>query len=305
MEKRRISAGRVILISFLVDVTDVILNVIVAFLSGSVIMLTEVLEGVSDLAASGILLFGLARANRKADRSHPFGYGREIYFWTLLSALITLGITATLSIYFGWQRIIHPHPIHSIHLVYGVLVITVFTNGYAFYLSYKRLLRQRPPKYIIRIFYRSSLVETKTTFILDFMGTVASILGILALVVYSLTGDHRFDGVGAIVIGIAMALSAVFLLEGVRDLLVGRSAPADVENRIKRAALNVDEVQKVLGIKTLHVGSERLLVDLDVHMEANLTTRKLEKLIDKIKREIRREVPTVKYLQVELETPRE
>lgn len=304
MESRNISATKVVITSFIVDVTDVLLNLLVTILSGSVVMLTQVLEGVSDLAASGILLYGLARANRKADKSHPFGYGREIYFWTLLSALITLGITATISIYFGWERIIHPHPIHDINLALGILIITIFSNGYAFFLSYRRLLRQRPPKHIVKIFYKSSLVETKTTFVLDFMGVIASILGVIALFIYVITGDDRYDGVGAIVIGIAIAISAFLLLEGVRDLLVGRSAAPDVENRIKKAAMNIEEVKEVLGIKTLHVGSERLLVDLDVHMEANLTTRKLEQLIDKIKKEIRSEVPSVKYLQVELETPR-
>lgn len=305
MEKKEITAGKVVSTSFIVDVLDVLLNLIVAIFSGSVIMLTEVLEGASDLAASGILLFGLARASKKADRDHPFGYGREIYFWTLLSALVTLGITASLSIYFGWERIIHPKPIHGIQFVLGILIITIFTNGYAFFLSYKRLLRRRPPKFIVKIFYKSSLVETKTTFVLDLMGTVAAILGVIALLIYAMTGDSRFDGAGAIVIGVAIAISAFFLLEGVRDLLVGRSAAPDVEEKIKKAAMNVDEVSKVLGIKTLHVGSEKLLVDLDVHMEANLTTRELERLIDKIKKEIRAEVPSVKYLQVELETPRE
>lgn len=301
---KRVTARRVIATSFLVDLLDIILSLSVAFLSGSVIMVTQVLEAIADLTASGFLLIGLRRSMKKEDKTHPFGYGREIYFWTLLSALIMFGITSTLSFYFGWERFNSPHIIKDVNLALLVLVITFFTNLYAFALSFRRLLRKRPIKHIVQIFYRSSLVETKTTFILDLMGSLASFLGSVALGVYILTGDLRFDGVGAMMIGVALAICSIFLLSGIRDLLIGRSASLETENKIIKAALHIKEVEDVLDIKTLHVGSERLLVNLDVHMKQRLSTPELEKLIDQIKIKIREEVPSVKYLQVELETPR-
>ncbi len=302
MEKK-ITARKVIVTSFVVDVSDVILNLIVAFLSGSVIMLTQVLEGLSDLMASGFLLIGLRRSIRKEDKTHPFGYGREIYFWTLLSALVMFGITATTSIYFGWKRFHNPQPIHDLDLALLVLLITVATNGYAFFLSLRRLLRHRSLKHIVRIFYRSSLVETKTTFTLDLMGTLASLFGMLALGIYHLTGDARWDGVGAMMIGGTLAFFSVLLILGIRDLLVGKSASSGTEEKIRKAALEIPEVESVLDLKTLQVGPERLLVNLDVHMNEHLSTRELEKLIDRVKERIKKEVPSVKYLQVELETP--
>lgn len=301
---QKISLKKVIATSFLVDLLDVVLSLTVAIISGSAIMFTETLEGISDLAASGILFIGFARSIKHPDKTHPFGYGREIYFWALISALITFGVTATFSIYFGVQKILHPHPVHNIYLVFIVLLIALGTNGYAFLLSYRRLLRKRSPKQIIKIFYRSSLVETKTTFILDLMGTIAAVIGLCALTIYVVTGNYALDGFGAICMGLVVALGAVFLIAGIRDLLVGRSASSEVELKIKKAALQIDEVDEVLGLKTLHMGPERLLVNLDVHMNGTLTTRQLEKLIDKIKAQIKKEVPTVKYLQVELETPR-
>ena len=167
----------------------------------------------------------------------------------------------------------------------------------------RRLLRHRPVKHIIQIFYRSSLVETKTTFILDLMGTFASFLGMIALGIYVISGDLRFDGLGAMAIGVSLGFSSIFLVLGIRDLLIGRSASAETENKIIKAALAVEEVNDVLDLKTLHVGPERLLVNLEVYMRQHLSTRELEKLIDKIKENIQKEVPSVKYLQVELETP--
>ena len=90
---------------------------------------------------------------------------------------------------------------------------------------------------MFHIFYLSSLIEIKTTFILDLMGTCASILGIVALGLYVITGDSRYDGIGAMIIGSVLILFGILLIEGLRDLLVGRSAPAHVEQRIKEAAV--------------------------------------------------------------------
>ena len=302
-DTKKITARKVILTSFVVDVLDIVLNFSVTIISGSVVMMTQVLEAIADLIASGFLIIGLRRSMRKEDKTHPFGYGREIYFWTLLSALIMFGATSTLSFYFGWQRFLHPEALHNINIALIVLIITFFTNSYSFFLSFKRLLRKRPVKHILQIFYRSSLVETKTTFILDLMGALASLLGIIALGIYLVTGDMRFDGIGAMAIGISLGISSIFLVLGIRDLLIGRSASTETEKKIKEAALSVDEVNDILDLKTLHVGAEKLLVNLEVHMNSRLSTRELEKLIDKIKENIQKEVPSVKYLQVELETP--
>lgn len=305
LDAQRISTRKVILTSFVVDVLDVILNFAVALLSGSVVMLTQVLEGISDLASSGFLLIGFRRSLQREDKTHPFGYGAEIYFWSLLSALIMFGLTSTLSFYFGWQRFFHPEPIRDINIALLILIITFFTNGYAFSLSFFKLLKKRPPKHIFRVFYKSSLVETKTTFILDLMGTCASLVGVIALGIYFLTGDIRYDGLGAMIIGIVLAIFSIFLVLGIRELFIGKRASEETEEKIVKAAEEVSGVEEVLGIKTLHIGSERLLVNLDVHMQSRLSTRELEKIMDEIKERIRKEVPSVKHIQVELETPRQ
>jgi divalent metal cation (Fe/Co/Zn/Cd) transporter len=213
------------------------------------------------------------------------------------------GLTSSLSIYFGWNRFLHPEPIKGVIYAQIVLLIAFITNGYAFFLSYKRLIRKRSIKRVFTIFYRSALVEIKTTFILDLMGTLASLFGMIALGIYLITGDSRFDGLGAIVIGISLAFCAFLLLMGIRDLLVGRSASLETEDKIKSAALEIPEVEQVLDLKTLHVGSEKLLVNLEVHMKDRLDTDSIEKLMDIIKDRVKARVPSVRYIQVELENP--
>lgn len=299
----RISANRVIFTSFAVDFLDVILSLVVAILSGSVVMLSQVLEGIADLAASGLLLVGLQRSSLRADRAHPFGHGREIYFWTLLAGLLMFGITASFSIFFGWRRFLHPEPIHNLNLAFLVLGITLITNGYAFWLSLKRILKNRGIKKTVQLFFHSSLIETKATFILDLMGSAASLLGIISLLIYQITNDLRFDGLGAIAIGVTTGIFAYFLILSIKDLLIGKSASLEAEAAIRKATMKVKEVKNVLDLKTMHIGSEKLLVNLEVHLTNNLTTDQIEKLVDKIKENILKEVPAVKHIQVELETP--
>lgn len=298
-----ITAQRVVLTSFLVDVLDVVLNIVVTILTGSVVMLAEALEGVTDLVAAGLLLLGLIRSTRPADKTHPFGYGRELYFWSLISALIMIGFTATLSFYFGWHRFLDPKPIQNLPLAYFVLLIAILSNGYSFILSLKRLLRQRPIRAIWPVFFRTSLVETKTTFILDLMGTLAAILGLTSMLFYTFSGDMRFDGVGAMMIGVVLAILAVVLIIGIRELIIGKSGSPETEDKIRKAALSIPEVQQVLDLKTTHIGSERLLVNLEVNLKDALTTDQIEVLIDKIKAKIQKEVPTASHIQIELETP--
>lgn len=299
---KQLTARRIILTSFIVDFSDVILNLAVALMTGSMIMISELLEGVADLVASGLLLVGINKSRQKEDKSHPFGYGRELYFWTLMSALIMMGITSTFSIYFGVQRYLKPEPITHIWLAYTVLTISVVTNAFAFTLSLKRLLQSHHLAQILNIFIRSSLVETKTTLILDLMGTLAALLGFISLVIYQLTGDLRMDGVGAILIGLMLAVFAYLILIGAKDLLVGQTASIETEETIRKSALRIKEVKDVINLKTMHLGPERLLVNLEVNLDNELTTNQIEGLIHSIKEEIRKDVPVAKNIQVELET---
>src|SRR5688572_7861688 len=162
---KRISAAKTVTTSFFVDLADIILNVIVMIITGSVVMLAEALEGGSDLVASGALLIGLRISKRRADKKHPFGYGKALFSWTLISALIMLVFASGLSFYFGLQRLLNPQAIKSIYLAYGALCISIITNGYSLTLSTRRLLHKEDLKNLLQVSLKSTHVETKNTFI--------------------------------------------------------------------------------------------------------------------------------------------
>ncbi len=302
-KKTEISAKQVVWTSFVIDVSDLVLNLIVAVMSGSVVILSQALQGAADLMTSFLLVVGVRQARRRSNRRHHFGYGRELYFWILMAAVSMVTITATFSCYFGILRMLHPEPISNLPYAYGVLIIGLVTNSYAFSLSYRRLNATKLGHSFWERVARSAHIETKATLILDAMGTVASVFGVLALLVYQTTGDLRFDGLGAILIGLFTAFLAIVLIIEVKDLLVGLSAAPEVENEIRQTVIRVVGVRRLLDLRTMYLGSDRILVNLEVHLEQNMRTAQIEQLMDEIKNRVKQQVPAVHHIQIELETP--
>ncbi|MBI4137596.1 cation diffusion facilitator family transporter [Candidatus Roizmanbacteria bacterium] len=300
---QHISSTRVILTSFLVDVSDVIINLVTAFVSGSIVVWAEFLQGAADFIASGFLLVGIRRSRIEPDKKHPFGHGKELYFWTLLSAIVMVTVAASFSIYFGIRRIFNPEQITNIPLALGVLLFATITNGYALSLSLRRLMGSQEVGNLWQVFWHSPHVETKNAFVQDLMGTSSACVGLISLTLYLTTGITAFDGIGATLVGVILAVLAVSLIHGLHDLVIGRSAPKKVEEKIRSTVLSVPEVVEILDLRTMIVGSDKFLVNIEVHMQDQLTTDQLEKLIDKIKDEVQGDIPSISHIQVELESP--
>lgn len=296
---KQISSGKTVWTSFFVDLGDIVINVIVMLVTGSVVMLAEAFEGLSDLVASGLLLIGLKISKRRPNKEYPFGYGKSLFFWTLISAIVMLLFGAGLSIYFGVQRFIHPEPIEKIYIAYIALVISIITNGYALSLSTRRLLDNEKLKKIFYIFFATNHVETKNTFILDLTGTASAVMGLISLGLYQIAGIQYFDAVGAIMIGILIAVSSVLLIAGVKDFLTGKAAPVEIENIIKIVVLEEKEVQKIIKLKTMFLGSEKLLIHLDISIHGE-KLNDIELVVEGLKKKIHKEVGIAYSIQIEV-----
>jgi divalent metal cation (Fe/Co/Zn/Cd) transporter len=211
--------------------------------------------------------------------------------------------TATASFYFGLMRVLEPEEIDYIWLGYLTLLITVVSNAYALSLSSERLLNNKPLKELPQLFLKSGDVTVKNALVLDLMGTSAALFGLVSLILYQFAGEKRFDGIGAMLVGVTTAVLAVVLITGLRGLLVGERAAPEIEGKIKEAALTIRQVKEVLDLRTMQIGPNKLLVNIEVNVENQLDTDQLEALIDRIKSRIEEKVSSVKFVQVELETP--
>ena len=296
----RVSAKRTIWTSFLVDGLDIGLNVTMMIITGSVVVLAEALEGASDLVASGLLLIGLGISKKRSDKAHPFGFGKALFSWTLLSAMVMLVFGAGLSFYFGLKRFLDPHEIDHIGLAFLALGISIVSNGYAMSVSTRRLLHNNPLSQLYQIFKNTTHVETKNTFILDFTGTSAALIGMLSIILYQLSGKTYFDGLGSMLMGLVIAVSSIFLIWGVKDFLSGKGASPEIIQQIKNTVLAFEEVKAVTEISTMYLGSEKLLLHLDIEVDNNTVAKKILDLTDDIKKTLKREVRHITNIQIEI-----
>ncbi len=303
IKREHLSDKKVVITSLLVSLSDVTLNFIVAVLTGSVVMLTQSLQGLSDGLTAVILLVGVNKSARTGDKTHPFGYGREIFFWVLLAGIFMFLGTGMLSVVLGYRQLIAPTIIENTWLALVMLTFGFITNAYSFSRSIKRMNQTLGTEHWWKRFMRSGMVETKATFLIDALGTSTAILGLVALSAYTFTGNLRFDGIGGVVIGVAMMAGSLFLIRDVKGLIVGRAVSDSVASAITNSALGVKGVNAVLDLRTMYVGSSKLLVILEVHLEDELTTDEIEVITDAVKAAVHQDIPNVHRVQVEIETP--
>lgn len=184
-----------------------------------------------------------------------------------------------------------------------MLTLSFCMNAYAFSLSFRRIRQQGTDTKWWKHLINSSIVETKASFVLDFLGTIGTVFGLMAIIAFVATGDARFDGAGGAVIGLTMMTAAVLLVRDVRDLIVGKSVDEETADTIVTAALSVDGVNQILDLRTIYLGSAKLLVLIEVHLEDELDTDAIEQITDKVKATVKQAVPIVDRIQVEIETP--
>ena len=299
MPKQNISVKRTVFTSLSVDILDVILNSIAAILTGSVVMLAETLQGISDLISDLFLIIGL-RTSENKSKKYTFGGGKAIYFWVLLSVMIMIFFTAGLSIYFGIQRIVNPRPLQSLFITYLILIISVFTNGYAVSVSSRRLLDGKEYKYIFKAFRETNRVTTRSTFIFDLSGVLGALTGLIAISVSVIAGNPIFDGIGAIAIGIIMISLSLYQINKLREMLIGKNIHTNLKNNLKKEILKIPEVTKITGLKGMHIGVEKLFIILDIKVKRDLKTTEIEKVVKKLKEKIKKAEPKVKEVQIEL-----
>lgn len=301
--KKENEANRIVLVSFITNIFDITIGVVVATITGSVSVLAQSFQALADLTTSGTLVLGVKRSEKHANEEYPFGYGREVFFWVLVSALFMLVFTGGASIYLGINRILNPSAIDSGWIAVIALVLGIITNGYAFSLSFKELRASDRNSSILSSIKSSSLLELKASFLIDGAGMTAAIIGLVSVGLSLATGITIFDGVGSLFIGVMMTIFALLLIRDVKNFIVGKAASKRTQRKIERVAMSVKGVQEVLDLRTMYLGSTRLLVVIELHIDERLKTRSIEHLTDEVKKRILKRVPRVEIVQVEVETP--
>ena len=299
--KATVSSRRVLLVSFLVDVFDVVSNLVVALLTGSAVVFAEMAQGIADSTGSALLVIGERRSRRPADAAHPFGYAGEAFFWGLLSAVAMLVIGAGLSAWRGYEQLVYPQPLDTPLLAMAVVAVAIVTNGYAVSLSLRKLVGEHGSlRNAFRIMDKPLI---KSALLRDVIGTFTSIVGLVALLLYQAFGYVFFDALGALAAAVMMTVASLILMAQARALITGRALPKSTVRRVRKIILGTPGVDAVNGLAAVHAGASAVLVDVDLDLAEDLETAQIEALLDELEARIRAELPDIARVRVELNSP--
>lgn len=252
---------------------------IAAFLTGSSAMLTEAIHSSVDTGNQGLLLLGLARAKRPPSKTHPFGYGMELYFWSFVVALLIFALGGAVSVYQGVHKIIAPEPIDRVWINFLVIGLAAVFEGGSFLVAWRefKTVRGDTP------FFRALKGSKDPSIFAVLLEDGAALLG-LALAALGVTGSALgvawADGAASVAIGVLLVLVAIFLANETRSLLTGEAAaPRIVEN--VRTALTADpRVETVTEVLSMHLGPREILLGVTLDFQDHLTARQIEDAAD-------------------------
>jgi cation diffusion facilitator family transporter len=276
---------------------------VAAALSGSAAMLAESLHSLADTGNQALLLLGMRRAAKPADEEHPFGHGKERFFWTFVVAMSLFTLGAAFSIYNGIEGLVKGHEVPDPLIALIVLALAAVFEGSALRTAWRQFQAKRGDRSV-----PAALEESKDPEVLTVIGEDTAALSgigvaIAGLLLAHFTGEAAFDSAASIVIGLILGAVAFLLAREMLGLLLGEAAAEPVRRRIVEVTERSEAVDHVVELRSMHIGPQELLVAMDVLFRDGLDTDEIEHAIDEIERTIREAVPEARAIFVEPETP--
>lgn len=272
---------------------------VAAAFTGSSSMLAEGIHSVADAGNQGLLLVGGKRAQRASTREHPFGYGRERYFYAFVVAVVLFAIGALFSLYEGFHKLSDPHPVESPGWAFGVLIFAIIAEIFSFRTAIKEANAVRGKQSWMAFIRRSKAPELPVILLEDLGALFGLIFALFGVTMAVVTGDGRWDAIGTLMIGVLLAVISVILAVETKSLLLGEGASEEMESRIRVALEATPEVDRVIHMRTLHLGPEELLVAAKIAVTRNDTAAEVAQGIDEAERRIREAVPIARVIYLE------
>ncbi len=278
-----------------------IMKFVASFFTGSSAMLSEGIHSMIDTCNGVLLLFGIKRSQREPDDKHPFGYGKEVYFWSFVVAIMIFALGGGIAIYEGIQHLMHPveHGESNVLWNYGVLIGAIFAESISFYLAFREF-RKANPKGFISSIRASKDAATFAVMIEDTAALIGLVIALLGVMLAQMTGDAMWDGLASIAIGVLLAGVAVFLAIETKGLLVGESAVPEDLAVISDIVDDYKEVKHFGNVRSMHLGPDEVLLTLDVNFYDDTLAGRIEEIINEMKDRLKTANP--RFTRIYLET---
>jgi cation diffusion facilitator family transporter len=270
-------------------------------------MLSEAIHSLVDTANQCLLLLGITRAKRPADAQHPFGYGKEIYFWSFIVAGVLFALGAGVAIYEGIQKLLEPHPLQNVMALYAVLGVSICLEGYSMINAIGEFNGRQPRE---RPFIESLRRSKDPSLFAIVLEDIAALIGLTIALVGTLVahfgGYDRADGIASILIGLVLAGVAVFMSREIKSLIVGEAASRDVQSGIREIIEGETgaekPIRKINDILTMHLGPEDVLVTASVDFHDGVSARTVEDVTARLQSAIKARFPEVRHLFIEVQS---
>ncbi len=271
---------------------------VAAVLTGSSAMLTEGVHSLVDSVNQLLLLWGRKASRRVADKSHPFGYGRELYFWSFVVAVMVFALGAGVSIYEGIAHISHPEAAVSPIIAYIVLLVAFLLEGGSTFSAFKEFREAKGQLGWFEAVKRSKDPPTFIVLLENGAAMFGIIIAAVGLAVSQLTGDPRFDGAASIIIGAILGFTAWVLAVESKQLLIGESAGRETIDGLRSIAVGRPGITGVGEVLTVHSSPDQITAMMSVDFDDGISAREVEDIVAAIEEEACRKWPLVKRLYV-------
>jgi cation diffusion facilitator family transporter len=279
-------------------------KLVAAFFTGSSAMLSEGIHSLVDTGNGGLLLFGMRRSQKPPDANHPFGHGKELYFWSLVVAILIFALGGGMSVYEGVTHLAHAE-LHDPTWNYVVLGFAIVFEGISFYFAFKAFRKEMTGDGVLKTIRASKDPTTFTVLFEDVAAMLGLIVAFFGIFLGHQLNNPYLDGVASIVIGAILAVVAGFLAYESKGLLIGEGVDPNVLDSI-RSLVGADPA--VAGIKkslTMHFGPSEVLLTLDVRFKKHLRAEEIAEAVNRLERSIRAQHPEIKHIFIEAKSLKE
>ncbi|HEV7909382.1 MAG TPA: cation diffusion facilitator family transporter [Pseudonocardiaceae bacterium] len=267
-------------------------------ITGSSSMLAESVHSVADTSNQGLLLLGQRTSRRRATPNHPFGFGRDRYFYSFVVALLLFSLGSVFALYEGIHKIQHPEPLSSPIIAVVILVVAIVLEGYSFKTAIGESRDIKGDATWWQFIRQAKVPELPVVLLEDAGALIGLVLALLGVGLSSLTGDPVWDAVGTICIGLLLGVIAIILIVEMKSLLIGEGAsPAELDTIVDELAKG--KVERVIHIRTQYLGPDELLVAAKIALNPGLTLPEVAQAIDDAELRVRAKVSAAKLIYLE------
>lgn len=267
---------RAIYAAFAANFGIAIAKLIGAIITGSAGLLAETFHSLADTGNQALLLVGGRRANRKPSKEHPFGYGSERYFWSFVVALVLFSLGGLFALYEGVQKLRHPHEASHLRLAIIILIFAIVLETFSLRTAVREANKIKSRDVSWWNFIKNSKEPELPVVLLEDIGAeIGLFLALFGVIAASVTDDSRWDSIGSLAIGVLLIGIAFVLAVNMKSLLIGEAATGEVLDIVTSALTDNPLVNKIIHMKTLHLGPDEILLAVKIEFNRDLSVTQL------------------------------